>query len=313
MVADDFWKPCEATIDSFDGAMKLVHGVFEEWSQKGAVFAWRGQVAAHWALHSSLYRRVMWTRGTADPPEEKDIHKEEADIVKEVHRWGLHVNPQHGRLSALAQLAMLQHFGSPTRMIDVTFNPLIGLWFAVEQQWDNGMECHAKTDGRLFAIDVSSRIINDDEARRGWEDDLELPWPAPDEDDRSREWTTGVWAWRPARFDQRIAAQNGGFLLGGVPGSSGPGGSPVQWPNGKGKWKIDKVRRAVSVPLHFHKVEAGRGANPQTPAYTIRVSAAAKSEIRKRLQELYGYRHSTIYPDYPGFALYGRPRLKSRP
>jgi hypothetical protein len=75
---------------------------------------------------------------------------------------------------------------------------------------------------------------------------------------------------------------------------------------------IEDVRRAVSVPLRVHKIN-GAGPSPQNPVYTVRVKHSAKQEIRKRLQDLYGYRHSTIYPDYSGFALFGRPELKQRP
>jgi hypothetical protein len=315
MNADTFWKPCEVEVDSFATATELIHGVFDKWSNSGGRFAWRGQVDASWSLHSSLYRRLLWTRGGDSPPDESELQTEEAAILAEAHRWGLHVGT-HGRLSVLAQLAVLRHFGAATRIIDVTFNPLIALWFAVEQQWDNGALKSEEDDGRLFAIDVSSRLINEDDQRRSWEDDVKRPWPRPDGEDDYREWTTRPLAWRPARFDQRIAAQNGGFLLGGVPATSGPGGSTVKWLNGVvpgGYWNIADVRRVLSIPLQFHKIDASRGRPPDNPAYTIRVKAAAKAEIRGRLQDLYGYRHATIYPDYPGFALYGWASLKSRP
>src|SRR5207247_327818 len=109
----------------------------------------------------------------------------------------------HGRLSVLSQLAVLQHYGTPTRIIDVTFNPLIGLWFAVEQQWgDDGAPRNENVDGRLFAIDVSDRLINEDEEKRKWEDDPRRPWPRlPSEEDPAerqkeeeayRRWMNGV-------------------------------------------------------------------------------------------------------------------------
>ena len=122
-------------------------------------------------------------------------------------------------------------------------------------------------------------------------------------------------AWRPARLDHRIAAQNGAFLVAGVPGSSGPDGNPAQWSKRPGgdAWKIDEVREALSVPLRIHKIDKTKGRLPNNPSYTIRIKASAKAAIRKHLQDLYGYRHATIYPDYSGFALYGRPTLKSRP
>lgn len=315
MSCDAFWKPWETEIGSFKEALALIHGVFDDWSSKGHKFAWRGQVDASWPLHSSLYRRLHWTLGKSKLPDEATLQKREKTILTEVHRWGLHIG-DHGRLSALAQLAVLQHYGAPTRLIDITFNPLIGLWFAVEEQWDNGVSKTDQGDGRLFAIDVTNRLINEDDARRSWEDDFGRPWPRPDEKTACRTWTTQALAWRPAQLDHRIAAQNGGFLLGGVP-SSGETNHPVQWPKGPdpkdNKWTINEVRKAVSVPLRVHKIDVkGAGAEPQNPVYTMRIKQSAKAQIRKHLQDLYGYRHATIYPDYTGFAQFGSPGLKNR-
>ena len=45
---------------------------------------------------------------------------------------------------------MLQHHGTATRMLDVTTDPMIALWFACQ-----GTE-HDGTQGILFAVEVSS-------------------------------------------------------------------------------------------------------------------------------------------------------------
>ena len=166
MDIDAFWKPWEVEVATFKEAVELIHDTFDAWSSQGNTFVWRGHVDASWPLHSSLYRRVMWTNGVTNaPPDEATFAIEEATILAEVHKWGLHTGGQ-GRLSAMSQLAVLQHYGAPTRLIDVTFNPLIGLWFAVEEQWENGSVKNEERDGRLFAIDVSDRLVNENEERR---------------------------------------------------------------------------------------------------------------------------------------------------
>lgn len=320
-MSDAFWQPWEKVINSFDDALQVVHDVFDGWSKKGRRFAWRGQVNAAWGLDSSLYRRLTWTKDAEatttkrrkGAPTEAELQKEEEKILTEAHRWGLHTG-ERGRLSVLSQLAVLQHYGTPTRLIDITFNPLIGLWFAVEEQRENG-ESKSDDDGRLFAIDVTHRLINEQEEHRGWEDKLRRPWPRESQPEEHLEWTTTAFAWKPARLDHRIAAQNGGFLLGGVP-SSGDKAKPNQWPkapSSPGNWKIDEVRRALSVSLHVNKIDSQGGKPPHNPVYTLRITGSKKAEIRKRLEHLYGYSHATIFRDYSGFALYGHRALKSRP
>ena len=59
------------------------------------------------------------------------MQHEEVDILKELHRWGLHNSESGGRLSILNQLAILQHYGAPTRLIDITFDAWVAVRFAV--------------------------------------------------------------------------------------------------------------------------------------------------------------------------------------
>jgi hypothetical protein len=315
---EEFWAPWEAEASSFDEVSDLIYGLFDKWSKKGRVFAWRGQTDASWPLHSSLYRRLCWSSSSPFSPQEVDMAQAERRILADLHRWGLHMG-EYGRLSVMGQLAVLQHYGAPTRLIDVTFNPWIGLWFAVEDKpADDGVT--ADVDVRLFAIDVTDRLINErDESHRVWEDNLHFPWPNPTGPKASpkdrrmyRAWITDVLAWRPPHFHPRIAAQNGGFLLGGVPATGA-----VVWPrstiSGDGVWPIDDVRRATSVPLRVHKLGAEAGGPSADAMFTIRIKARAVAETRKRLQELCGYQHSTIYPDYIGFAAFGTPQLRAAP
>ncbi len=320
----DFWSPFETKIKNFTDLEKAIGRVSKKWSS--ATFAWRGQVSADWPLFSSLYRRLCLTRGplkAADLPEEDELYLWETKILADVHRWGLHVSRDVGRLSILNQLAALQHHGAPTRLVDVTFNPWIAAWFAVEEKRDNGELVHEDNDARLFAIDVTNRLINENDRRRDWEDNLHRAWPgaAPKLKEkrdiwkrRRKPWCSEAFAWRPPHFDSRIAAQNGGFIFGGVPSTSGPSGQ-VQWPkspNSGGNWRINEVRTATSLALRPHKLNAKRGGVTQNAVYSFRVLASAKREIRKRLEKTFGYEHKTIYPDFTGFALYGTPELKSR-
>jgi hypothetical protein len=293
--ADAFWAPWESEISDFAAINSLLTRLSQRWLTAGRQFAWRGVVDASWPLHSSLYRRLWWKhlRAGNPPPSEDDMYDAETQLLADAHRWGLH-NGDRGRLSILSQLATLQHFGSPTRLIDVTLNAYIGLWFAVEKADD--------LDGRLFAIDITSKLINETD-RRDWEDALSRPWKNLDEDD----WSTATFAWKPPPFESRIAAQNGAFLFGGVPITK-PGFQLKRAPGtGSRTWSRDTVRKSTSLALRMHKANprAGGVASTGSPAYTFRIRASAKSEIRERLEAMFGYSYKTIYPDFPGFASYG--------
>jgi hypothetical protein len=316
MDVEEFFRPWESVITSFDEINEKLTTVFEKWIETNSrVFAWRGVVDASWPLHSSLYRRALWTRSATKAPDEPTIVRYEGNVLTSVHRWGLHNGPR-GRLSILSQLATLQHFGAPTRLIDVTLNAYIGLWFAVQQKFVDGVPvADGELDGRLFAIDITDRLINEREEYRAWEDELHRAWKDTG-NPWQRQWCGTTWAWRPPAFEARIAAQSGAFLFGGVPRTN----LGIVWPKDtRGDappWTQDDVRRAVSVPLRFHVAEPRAGGVPAArgqPAYTFRIKADAKAEIRERLGTLFGYRHSAIYPDFPGFASFAEPHLRDRP
>lgn len=313
--ATDFFSPWEAQVDSYASLTDFISKTYVRWSAQTRVFAWRGAVNATWSFHSSLYRRLWWSN-PASVPNELRLYAKERDILRTAHRWGLH-RSDGGRLSILEQLAMMQHYGAPTRLIDVSFNPLIAAWFAVQEDPHND-----GSDGRLFAIDVTTRLISEDDQMRDWENVLNRPWKPGDDGAISPSvWRTAAWAWKPPGFFGRISKQNGGFLFGGVPAAMIPPGgpSPFQVPRSPdpadGKWTIGEVRKNTSVALRFHKADAKAGGVSATgqPAYTVRITSAAKSEIRNRLEGLYGYNTASLYDDYPGFAQFATPDLPLRP
>lgn len=316
MDVDAFFRPWESVISTFDEINEKLTSLFERWiEENNRLFAWRGVVDASWPLHSSLYRRLLWSSSAPKAPDEPALASAEAEVLRNVHRWGLH-NGDRGRLSILSQLATLQHFGAPTRLIDVTLNAYIGLWFAVQPVFRHGQpEDDPAVEGRLFAIDITNRLINEQDELRDWEDELHRPWKETG-NEWQRRWCGSALAWRPPAFEARIAAQDGAFLFGGVPRTN----LGIVWPKdtapGSARWNQDEVRRCVSVPLRFHKAEPRAGGVPSAggqPAYTFRIKAEAKPEIRRRLNTLFGYEHSSIFPDFPGFAEYAKPYLRNNP
>lgn len=299
MNTEAYWVSFEQKIEDFDQLLSAISYLSDQKqrpdlgeSSYGIEFGWRGHANANWSLESSLYRKLRQHQPEMVVTEEA-MNAYERRVLSELHKWGLHNLNGRGRLSALNQLAMLQHFGAPTRLIDISFNAWVGVFFAVQDDPAGMAE-----DGRLFAIDVKNRIINTRESMNKWEDCSEIPWNCLDSK-TSKRWKAEAYAWKPSGLDSRISAQNGGFLLGGVP-------TGVQYPksvNAKsGFWKIQEIRNATSVAARPHVINPGRGRDPKNPIYTFRISQSAKAEIRVRLANMFGYRYSTIYPDFAGFA-----------
>jgi hypothetical protein len=304
------YEAFEGTITTLDQLDQTVASLEAEQRRvTGRVFAYRGVANADHGFFSSLYRRVWWTEAAVakqslderDPPGEEALAAAEERVLTELHRWGLH-DAERGRLSVLRQLAVLQHHHAPTRLIDVSLNIWIGLWFAVEERWADGEPQRDGTDGRLFAIDITDRLINERDELRAWEDALDRPWT------NHEDWTRQTFAWQPSPADRRIAAQHGAFLFGGVPTSG-----QYRKSTRHNDWlSLDELRRSTSLPLKFHKTGPGRGARPDRPTYTYRIAASVKKDIRRRLRGLLGLSAGRIYPDLAGFGKFGTPWLVER-
>jgi hypothetical protein len=192
---------------------------------------WRGVRNADWGLHSHLYRQLMIRNGVEAPsskpthaqpyPDENQMVAAEREILRIARGdW------RFDHLSALETFARIQHAGGPTRLIDVSKNPYIGAWFAVESDPDEEDQ-----DARLFAL--ATRPVAQDGKPVAPDSTLQLddlgasrdPFWHLLSDSASRQqldWGTGARRriWVPPAYDPRISAQNAAFILDGVPMTS---------------------------------------------------------------------------------------------
>lgn len=73
-------------------------------------------------------------------------------MIKEI----VHTNPKEFELERFDLLAKLQHFGFPTRLLDVSTNPLVALYFACSDK--KAMEC----DGAVYIFQNMPASWSDD-------------------------------------------------------------------------------------------------------------------------------------------------------
>src|SRR5438067_233086 len=95
----------------------------------GHRYVWRGIKDAHYGLHSALERRL---RGSTIAVSADSLREHELDLLQRA-KDGRLGDP---RLSDAELLALLQHAGASTPLLDVTPDPFVALFFATEPVGD---------------------------------------------------------------------------------------------------------------------------------------------------------------------------------
>jgi hypothetical protein len=192
----------------------------------GYVNLYRGHVDKAHTLQPSIFRK-------------KEHRRVERNILREL----IAIQPNEFRedKTAFEQLVRMQHYGLPTRLLDLTYNPLVGLYFACwkDEKADGQFIRFAlqKSRVRYFDSDTVSCVANLSNLTGGERDEIralkssaalkksevgtrllhfikaEKPYflpkiKLPD--------LKGVLAVRPKQTNQRILAQQGAFLIFGL-------------------------------------------------------------------------------------------------
>lgn len=285
--ATELFAPWEMHVGSWGDLQMAINELTSMYASEA--FVWRGQSDAAWGLHSSLSRKIADVTGRF-PIETELVASEKRLLQRARIEWRLDGIP------ALQLFAQMQHVGVPTRLLDVSFNPLIAAWFAVARD-----EKTDEKDARLLVFSDKNRPL---QLNSNWNTNTPR-WHQLKTDAARRgvDWGTGLGRkiWRPPALHERISAQNAAFLIDGVPIDSPDGYALGRETR---SWSAAQLREVTSIPMRFAHAREGRLPVKNAPVFTYRIAASAKDEIRDQLERRFGYHFATVYADIEGLAEY---------
>lgn len=259
----------------------------------GRRLVWRGQQDANWPVQSSLHRHLIDVEKTTAT--EDDLVDYEKRAFGSAARWGIPTAP------AMSFLSKLQHNGAPTRLLDVSQDPSVASWFAVE--YDKGLE---SKPGRVivWAIDGRDPDLPTEDANLFWHE-----W-STESLRRKFDWGTGtsMWPWfPPAAGNERMRAQRAGFLIGASSIVTTPVAELYSTYFGE-HWNTTEIADATSflgVPVPFNQAPSDADEIPEdlrgyVPFVTIHIPANFKRRLRAHLETTAGLTAAAIYPDLAG-------------
>lgn len=186
--------------------------VLSDWQQFMALttkldgWAFRGQQNAAWRLESSLSRYLR------DYIEDRSQWRSREERAIRIFRRKAHNFLAHPELLAddLRCLALMQHHGAPTRLLDFTKSPFVAAFFALER---------ATGDAAVFALNTPALWNN--RARPLANPALTRDVIDPRAHDNFQQYFFSneneiLWSGEPTEMDDRLVAQSGTFVVPGV-------------------------------------------------------------------------------------------------
>ncbi|MCO5793618.1 MAG: FRG domain-containing protein [Blastomonas sp.] len=102
---------------SITSVSEFVEVILQRSSARNKIVSYRGHGSVDFELQPSIFRK-------------NNTKENEHILLREL--IAAHPEDFHGDTSALETLVRMQHYSLPTRLLDVTFNPLVALYFACE-------------------------------------------------------------------------------------------------------------------------------------------------------------------------------------
>lgn len=256
---------------------------------RGAQFAWRGMASIDYSLTSSLHRRL------ASGHTEEQVAEAERAILRSAREWGL--GAKDGRvLSDVQLLADLQHFGTPTRLVDFTNNPMTALWFACQPTHEglNDLGRSLSPQGLLLAVNRS-------QFRERQTERTAPSYTWGDLAGSDTDWSGGPQVIQASVQNDRLRAQEGYFIAGETPA---PGlrrrFSPL---------RAFDIPHSKGDPEHLERQLTEAHRRPGKPRNVPFVAITIPTRVKKRMLDVlrasYNRTASVMFPDFEGFRLHG--------
>lgn len=188
---------------------------------------YRGLSSEEYSLDTSITRRIKKSmlKGEPDDLTTADMWRETDSLINEAKEKGYDREAtRRGEAPStdFELLALLQHKGAATPLMDFTHNPLIALWFACRdnsERNNNGRVIVIQATGKFYKINVRKHIVI--------EQGIDLTKEAKEEESKKKEQPEHeqqgktvlseegeLWRFTPPGFDARILAQSSEFILG---------------------------------------------------------------------------------------------------
>ncbi len=189
------------TVSTWDKFRELVEGPdLKSW-------AFRGHANFSWRLYSTLSRHLL------DFRVDKRAWRKQEERILRIFRRKAHLFLTHvpDADDSFQWLALMQHHGAPTRLLDFTWSPYVAAFFALEEaKQDSAIWAlfpPRLTEQTIRSIRTSQKEIDGDIGPwiRGMYEEMFLP-------NKNKIVVMG----EPERMNQRLIAQSGTFVIPGV-------------------------------------------------------------------------------------------------
>lgn len=236
-------------------------------------FLWRGQRDDRWGLESRLYRSLIDRYDR--PPTRIEFEGREGEILDAFSETGL-----ADGMSILEQLALLQHHGAPSRLLDVSTDYLPALYFACEDG-----KTGSDRDGVVLAFLASAAT-----------GELKSSDDVPTISVLRTRASEGALYYQPKPLTERIRNQRAAFIVTDLPPHTFNNAMAIRWPMPESPWKPATLDKVLSPPKTW---TSGRPARPVILGFCV--AAQLKPAILSYLDRVFRLNRYSVYPDIQGF------------